>query len=368
MKKFSVIKRFNKRPIGSMRTLGLFYGYPECCIEAFLTFSHLYSGTEGRPFIGTGFIPCAKCSKEKTEEQLLAEIAKNRIYREAFPEDGDNFNDEAAWLIACANDRSKDPRLNEKDYARIEKDIQDLRDANKHCKKTRAERQLNLSKLPAWALEALMKCRKNGWFTGPWVVFSVNNEYWKRLNPREYVASIRRGGRRHVLGTHYYSLLVRFESEKLGGEFRLETSYNQEPTPYRTEEEMGIFDIEAVPLEISFAPTDITKRVSESVREMAKQMLAESNFPSGGLGSIGFVHQPVTFEQAAEVFEKNEAALNSMVELMMNNPVPWLPTFMPTPIWASKLFVEEKNIAQLPVGGVQFTFKDDSETGDQNAH
>ncbi len=364
MKKFKLIKRYNKRSLGSMRTLGLFYGYPECCIEAFLTFSHLYSGTEGRPFIGTGFIPCAKCSKEKTEEQLLAEIAKNRVYREAFPEDGNDFDEEAAWLISCLNDRTKDSRLNEKDYARIEKDIEDVRGVYRQAKEARAERQMNHSKLPAWALEALMKCRKSGWLTGPWVVFSVTNDYWKRLNPCEYVGSVRRGGRRLVLSSHYFSILVKFESAKFDGDFRFEVPYSQKALQDNKEGEIEVYDIEALPLEITFAPTPLTERVSASVREMAKQMLAESNFTGGKFGSIGFVHEP----DPKAVYEANEAVLNAIAGTVIDNPFPWLPAFTPPAVDFSNLMAPEMHIAQLPVTGLQFTFKDDSKTGDQDAH
>lgn len=55
---------------------GMLFGYPQCCIEAFLTLNHL--GSTERKLHGTGFIPCVCCNITKTEEQLIQEINSNR--------------------------------------------------------------------------------------------------------------------------------------------------------------------------------------------------------------------------------------------------------------------------------------------------
>lgn len=55
---------------------GMLFGYPDCCIEAFITLNHL--GSDARKLNGTGFIPCAKCNHTKTEEEMIYEINLNR--------------------------------------------------------------------------------------------------------------------------------------------------------------------------------------------------------------------------------------------------------------------------------------------------
>lgn len=61
---------------------GRYYGFPECCIQSFLTLSHV--GGPDRKLDGTGYIPCLDCN-EKSEEELIAQITANRKSRLPFP-------------------------------------------------------------------------------------------------------------------------------------------------------------------------------------------------------------------------------------------------------------------------------------------
>ena len=69
---------------------GEYYGYPPCCIESFLkptSALHHAVRFEDVPFAGTGFVPCQKCATERTEEEILAEIASRRKCPTPFPDD-----------------------------------------------------------------------------------------------------------------------------------------------------------------------------------------------------------------------------------------------------------------------------------------
>lgn len=68
------------------KLLGLFLGYPECCIAEFEERFRTGDFQRGpRKFHGTGFVPCAACN-EKPAEELEAIIAENRICKYPFPE------------------------------------------------------------------------------------------------------------------------------------------------------------------------------------------------------------------------------------------------------------------------------------------
>ena len=75
------------------KTLGVYFGYPECCIEAFLTED--FSIRPTRKLSGTGYIPCAKCNEKYTEEELTENINKNRECPTPFPDGGPTFGEEA---------------------------------------------------------------------------------------------------------------------------------------------------------------------------------------------------------------------------------------------------------------------------------
>jgi hypothetical protein len=74
-----------------LRELGKYYGYPDCCIRAFLTKQHLKNtfGEHGKNTFGDhGFIPCAKCAaKIQRGETTLENLIQNRECETPFPED-----------------------------------------------------------------------------------------------------------------------------------------------------------------------------------------------------------------------------------------------------------------------------------------
>lgn len=71
--------------------LGVYYGFPLCCIHQFVNgeLTHRLPEWQGRtlPLDGSGFVPCVKCAVEKTEEQLIEEITRNRLSPIPFPDD-----------------------------------------------------------------------------------------------------------------------------------------------------------------------------------------------------------------------------------------------------------------------------------------
>lgn len=58
---------------------GKYFGYPNCCIAAFLKGEKVFKNI----FSGTGFLPCKKCKLLPTEDLLLT-INTNRICPEEF--------------------------------------------------------------------------------------------------------------------------------------------------------------------------------------------------------------------------------------------------------------------------------------------
>lgn len=63
--------------------LGRYFGYPECCIRAFLE----QDFERGGPFDGTGYRPCRTCAT-RPEAEVLAHIASRRKHPEPFPASG----------------------------------------------------------------------------------------------------------------------------------------------------------------------------------------------------------------------------------------------------------------------------------------
>lgn len=73
---------------------GLFFGFPECCIEGFITDYNEKTKVHypEAPFIGTGFVPCICCAESATHNwpEFKAKIEKNRISTLPFPEDNND--------------------------------------------------------------------------------------------------------------------------------------------------------------------------------------------------------------------------------------------------------------------------------------
>lgn len=71
----------------SMVELGLWFGYPPCCIIAFTQMEHIKDGVRIiRPLEGTGYIPCARCCAVSDEETMRTEIALSRVCPVPFPD------------------------------------------------------------------------------------------------------------------------------------------------------------------------------------------------------------------------------------------------------------------------------------------
>lgn len=60
--------------------LGRYFGYPDCCIRAFLEQDFPTDG----PFDGTGYRPCHACAA-LPRDQVLEGIARRRRHHEPFP-------------------------------------------------------------------------------------------------------------------------------------------------------------------------------------------------------------------------------------------------------------------------------------------
>lgn len=58
---------------------GKYFGYPRCCIEAFLREEQCHDSV----FYGTGFLPCKKCNKRDPFE-IVEIINTNRVCPEKF--------------------------------------------------------------------------------------------------------------------------------------------------------------------------------------------------------------------------------------------------------------------------------------------
>ena len=72
------------RPFDTFHRHGRYFGYPDCCIDAFTRFEHL--GQPKRKLHGTGFVPCLVCEESKTIDQLKEEIERNRLCPIPFPD------------------------------------------------------------------------------------------------------------------------------------------------------------------------------------------------------------------------------------------------------------------------------------------
>lgn len=73
--------------------LGVFLGFPECCINDFMGRNRLKIFKEKRKLFGTGFVPCEVCNS-KTEDELLRVIDKNRISKFPFPSESVSMEDD----------------------------------------------------------------------------------------------------------------------------------------------------------------------------------------------------------------------------------------------------------------------------------
>jgi hypothetical protein len=77
----------NKPNKESMKQLGIFYGYPECCIDSFLKVpSSERTRDQRRAHKNNGFIPCHNCSVKIINGEITLEgLITNRVCRNRFP-------------------------------------------------------------------------------------------------------------------------------------------------------------------------------------------------------------------------------------------------------------------------------------------
>jgi len=93
---------------------GVFFGYPNCCIDFFLERSEkILSGDLGVKLAETqqgfnkGFIPCKECSKTvKPGEE--GNLVKNRVCSSPYPFEGDSLELEIFMLMHEATDLIKE--------------------------------------------------------------------------------------------------------------------------------------------------------------------------------------------------------------------------------------------------------------------
>lgn len=65
---------------------GLYFGYPKCCIKAFLLKTNNlveYDWNPDKKFHGLGFIPCKNCCKRNIEN-IVIKINQNRVHNIPF--------------------------------------------------------------------------------------------------------------------------------------------------------------------------------------------------------------------------------------------------------------------------------------------
>lgn len=74
----------------SWRRRGKYYGYPECCIESFVT--ERDEDREKRKHYYTGFIPCLTCNRNIHSFADLVNLIRDRECSTMFPEEGE-FDD-----------------------------------------------------------------------------------------------------------------------------------------------------------------------------------------------------------------------------------------------------------------------------------
>lgn len=114
------------------RTTGKYYGYPQCCIDAFINDK---SNRDQEIHKNQGFLPCQEHAKQIKEGKITIEsLITNREHNEPFPFDGHNIIQHSCgeYCQDCA-DYEKHRKLEEKrinklkqEYKRLLKDQIDI--------------------------------------------------------------------------------------------------------------------------------------------------------------------------------------------------------------------------------------------------
>lgn len=84
----------------SVVDIGLFLGYPACCVLDFVVHfkTRRFVDISGRKLSGTGFVPCPACNAAKSEAQLRDEIRINRISSTPFPDHQMDFESDPEFI------------------------------------------------------------------------------------------------------------------------------------------------------------------------------------------------------------------------------------------------------------------------------
>ena len=82
---------YSLRDYNDKRKLGVYFGYPECCIDFFMNKSTQLRKQEtinGKASNGSGFIPCTKHAQQILNKEIrLVDILHNRECEAIFPKD-----------------------------------------------------------------------------------------------------------------------------------------------------------------------------------------------------------------------------------------------------------------------------------------
>jgi len=80
-------KKLNFHGATQWASLGKYYGFPDCCIDEFVSFAvtGYPNRSKKRKFHGTGYVPCKHCDKHLSEQALADIINLRRTCTDDFP-------------------------------------------------------------------------------------------------------------------------------------------------------------------------------------------------------------------------------------------------------------------------------------------
>lgn len=96
--------------------LGVYFGYPDCCIEEFVAFQDDLGRKQSiqmdpKVHQHTGFIPCVKhCRQIKTGRLELEDLITNRVCRSRFPNQG-SWEEAEAYVDKIMKHEKRDKTL-----------------------------------------------------------------------------------------------------------------------------------------------------------------------------------------------------------------------------------------------------------------
>lgn len=164
MRKYSLPKRILRNDdLLTIRTTGIWYGFPTCCIEWFKeNFLDLYfdkDSEEDFVLLGSGLVVCPAC-RERQEQEILTEIQTQRICPRPFPDGACDNTISGKWALALLNRKVTDPRVTEEDLDDLASNQYDNVETHLYFKEARAERQAFLQSLSARELLWLRRNRR----------------------------------------------------------------------------------------------------------------------------------------------------------------------------------------------------------------